>query len=92
MIGSPMSVETNRANQLKCRIFPNPVSNILYIESDKEIKSIALYNITGILLIEKTDLCDFSVGTDVTGLNPGMYIARIVFSNGDFAVSRVVKR
>ena len=92
MIGSPMSVETNPANQLKCRIFPNPVSDILYVESDKEIKSIALYNITGTLLIEKTDLCDFSVGTDVTGLNPGMYIARIVFSNGDFAVSRVVKR
>jgi hypothetical protein len=92
MIGSPMSVEKNPENQLKCRIFPNPVSNILYIESDYEIRSIALYNITGNLVLEKSDLCDFSVGIDATRLNPGIYIARIVFSNGEIVVSRIIKK
>jgi hypothetical protein len=92
MIGSALSVEKNPEDQVRCRIFPNPFSNILYIESDKEIKSIALYNITGTLVIEKSDLSDFSVSTNVTSLRTGMYIARIVFSNGKFAVSRVVKR
>jgi hypothetical protein len=92
MIGSAMSVEKNPADPLKCRVFPNPVSNILYIESDKEINRLTIYNITGIMVREKSDVCDFSVSTDVTGLNPGIYIARIVFSNGENAVTRVVKR
>jgi Secretion system C-terminal sorting domain/CotH kinase protein len=92
MIGPALSVEKNPADQIKCRVFPNPVSNILYIESDKEISSIALFNITGIQVIEKSNLCDYSVSTDLTGLNPGLYIARIVLSNGKVVVTRVVKR
>lgn len=92
MIGPALSVEKNPADQIKCRVFPNPVSNILYIESDKEISSIALFNITGIQVIEKSNLCDYSVSIDLTGLNPGLYIARIVLSNGNVIVTRVVKR
>jgi hypothetical protein len=34
MIGSPVSVEENHMNEVKCRVFPNPVTDILYIESD----------------------------------------------------------
>jgi CotH kinase protein/Secretion system C-terminal sorting domain len=92
MIGSVTSVEKNPYNQVKCRLFPNPVSDILYIESDKEISSIILYNINGIKVIENNNKCDFSVGTDVSDLNAGIYFARIVFSNGEIAVTRVVKR
>jgi hypothetical protein len=92
MIGSVLSVEKDPADQIRCRIFPNPVSNILYIESDKEISSIIFYNITGITVKEKNDLCDSSFSTDVTGLNPGIYIVRIVFSNGEIAITRIVKR
>ena len=92
MIGSVLSVEKDPVDQIRCRVFPNPVSNILYIESDKEISSVALFNITGIQVIEKSNLCDYSVSTDLTGLNPGLYIARIVLSNGKVVVTRVVKR
>jgi len=92
MIGPVLSAENNQAEQIKCRVFPNPVSDILYIESDQEINSIVFFNITGIQVIEKSNLCDFSVGTDLTGLNPGIYIARILLSNGKVVVTRVLKR
>jgi hypothetical protein len=92
MIGSTTAVEALHEDQVRCRIFPNPVSNILYIESDIEINSISLYNVTGTLLKENKDLCDFSTSTDLTSLNPGIYIVRIVLNNGKIAVSRVAKR
>lgn len=92
MIGSVLSVEKDPVDQIRSRVFPNPVSNILYIESDKEINSITFYNITVIQVKEKNDICDSSFSTDVTGLNPGIYIVRIVFSNGEIAVTRIVKR
>lgn len=92
MIGSATAVEKVTSDGVKCRVFPNPVSNILYIESDIEINHITIYNINGIIVKEKRDICDFSVSSDMTGLSPGVYIARIVFIDGEIAVTRVVKR
>jgi hypothetical protein len=92
MIGPALADENNTTDQFRCRVFPNPVSDILYVESDLEISKISLYNITGILVQEKSNLCDYSVSTDVTGLKPGIYIARIVFGNGKSVVTKIVKK
>jgi hypothetical protein len=92
MIGSATAVEKITSDGVKCRIFPNPVSNLLFVESNIEINSITLFNLSGITILEKTSICDFSFNTDVSGLIPGIYLARIVFSNGEVATTRVVKR
>ena len=92
MIGSATAVEKITSYGVKCRVFPNPMSNLLFIESNIEISGISLYNLSGIAIIEKTSICDFSVNTDVSGLKPGIYIARIVFSNGEIVTTRLVKR
>ena len=92
MIGSVMSVEKNSPEQVRCRVFPNPASNILYIESDKEISRVSLYNITGKLVLEKSDICDLSISTDVSRLNPGIYFVKIFLSNAEIEVTKVVKR
>jgi hypothetical protein len=92
MTGFEVSIEDNPENTVRCRVFPNPVNDILYIESDIEIKSYSIYSITGILLKEQPDLCVFSVQTDLTDLKPGIYITRIEFSNGEVANAKVVKK
>jgi hypothetical protein len=92
MIGSVVSVEKNPSNQARCRVFPNPVSNLLYIESDKEINRIAIYNVSGIQVAEKRDICDYSVRTDVSSFNPGIYFIRIFLSNAQIEVTRVIKK
>ena len=92
MIGIDLSVEDKKDNQVKCRVFPNPVNDILYIESDNEIKSYSIYNITGILVNSQTSLGDFSVPADLTRLKPGIYILRIVLYNGEIVTTRVVKK
>jgi hypothetical protein len=92
MIGGIVSVKKNPEVQIKCRVFPNPVSNILYIESDKEINCMIIYDIKAMIVKELTDVCDFNLSTDLTGLKPGIYLVRIAFSNGEIAVTRIVKR
>ncbi len=92
MVGTATSSENDPVIQIKCRIFPNPVSDILYIESDKEIKNFALFNIAGVLAEERIDICDFSVTTNVAHLHPGIYLAKILFSSGEIVTTTVVKK
>lgn len=90
MIGPALAVE-NDPLEIKCRVFPNPVSNILYVESDNEISIIAFYNLIGNLVKEEIELSKYSIGIDLSGLKPGVYITRITFSNGKTVVTRIVK-
>jgi hypothetical protein len=91
MIGPVVSVENDTEEHVRCRVFPNPVSNILYIESDNEITGITIYNIAGIKAKEVDNVCDFSVRADLTSLNQGIYFVRILFGNGKIEVTRIVK-
>lgn len=91
MISTISSVEKEPGLKLKCRIFPNPVTDKIYFESDKEILSYSINNITGITVIEQNGLCEFSLTADVSGIKPGIYFVRIVFSNGESYTARVVK-
>ncbi len=92
MTGFVLSIENKPYNQVRCRVFPNPVNDILYIESDKEITGYSIFNMTGILVKEQPELCDFSIHSDLANLKPGIYITRIVFSNGEVATTKVVKK
>jgi hypothetical protein len=92
MISSVTSVEKVPADQVRCRVFPNPATDNLFVESIKEIKGVSLYNLSGSQVFEKKDICDFSVSMNMTGLNQGVYVVKIYFSSGKTEVTRVVKR
>jgi hypothetical protein len=91
MINTLLSVEDSHINNLRCRVFPNPVTHILNIESDLEISSFSIYNITGVLIKEQKSICEFRITADVTSMKPGIYIIRIVFSNAKSATTRFIK-
>lgn len=67
-------------------IYPNPVKDILYIESPAEIKNVELYTINGKLLntSANTDNLDFS------SLSKGVYLVKLVTDSGS-EVKKVVK-
>jgi len=92
MISTISSVEDGNYENLRCRVFPNPVGDILYIESDTEISSFSIYNITGIIVQEQTGLCESNVNADVTSLKPGIYIMRLLFSNGKSVTTKLIKK
>lgn len=92
MVGSITSYGSVSLDRTICRVFPNPVSEVLYIESDKEIKNISILNLAGILVAEFTDRNDFSVTLNLSNLSTGLYLTRIYFANGEFITRRIVKQ
>ncbi len=66
----------------KMQIYPNPVSDKLYLLSDGKIKNVEIYSINGKLLISESA----SRVVDVSKLEPGIYICR---GNNENAVTAV---
>ncbi|MBV6645058.1 MAG: T9SS type A sorting domain-containing protein [Cyclobacteriaceae bacterium] len=67
------SIDTQEAFQ----VYPNPVSDVLYLESNTHSGSASLLNLNGKVL-RKTSLHHGSAAIDVKALAPGIYILRFI--------------
>ncbi|NSW93125.1 MAG: CotH kinase family protein [Bacteroidales bacterium] len=76
----------------KCRAFPNPATDILFIESDTIIDRITLFNLTGIPALTVSEINNSSVQLNLSGLKPGIYIGKINFNHGESVTVRIVKK
>jgi endoglucanase len=64
-------------------LFPNPSMDELHINAGQIIKEVAIYNISGALLLEKSDA---SISTlNIKDLAPGFYIVKVKTSKGGFS-------
>jgi hypothetical protein len=61
-------------NQFNFVVYPNPVKNQLYIQSNSKIKSIEIYNLNGQLLLKSSKGYQ---NINTKGLNRGTYILKI---------------
>jgi len=82
---STLSAENYELEKIK--IFPNPVHDILTIQSEDSIESLILYSIRGKKLME----IRFRNKIDVSHLSDGIYFLRIKVNNG-FANLKFVKK
>ena len=71
-------------------IYPNPVSDKLYIEAESEIEEVVVYDIFGRQQKLSAISGQQSV-VDVKDLNSGVYFVKVVSENGEF-VKRFVKK
>ena len=73
------------------RVFPNPVKNILLIESEQMIDRIALYNELGILVMERS-INNYFEEINLEGLFNAVYFLRLKFEDGSFQRRKIMKR
>jgi hypothetical protein len=92
MIGTAMAVVKNPVNEVRCRVFPNPVDDLLFVESDMEIISFDLYNIAGNTVLNRDGICSYSLSANLSYLPKGFYIGKIKFGNGEIATTKVLKK
>jgi hypothetical protein len=71
------------------KIYPIPVTDILYIETDHAIKSLNIYNVTG---IEMSAELTNPNSVDLSHLEQGIYFIRIETINGGIFTARVIKK
>ena len=73
-------------------VYPNPVNDKLYIETNVEIENVAIYTITGVMVGQQTtDNGQQTLTIDLSELNSGIYFIKISTDNGEI-VKRIVKR
>jgi hypothetical protein len=71
-------LEENVVETVSVKLYPNPVNDLLTIETNANYFSVTLYDVTGravMTVINETQL-------DVSGLNSGIYIADVRDANG----------
>ena len=67
-------------------VFPNPVSDILNISGDVIISEIKIYTITG-QLVNETHIDARTANVDVSSLQTGLYLVKIIHKNGSKALT-----
>ncbi len=82
-------LSNNDFEKLKARIYPNPATNLLNIESEVSIEKVAVYNILGQEVISKSPNAEL-VTLDISNLQVGVYIVKTSI-NGDVSSTRFIK-
>ncbi|MBI4929554.1 MAG: T9SS type A sorting domain-containing protein [Bacteroidetes bacterium] len=76
------AVELNGIQEIgnySIKIFPNPVSSILYIQSPTDLlKSIELYNLFGIKIYDNLYSSTKNIGIDISPFTKGIYFIKII--------------
>jgi hypothetical protein len=78
-------VETSVFNEVK--MYPNPTSGLLYIETSQEMQSYEVYNLIGQRLLSGS-LTD---SIDLKDISKGTYIIRLTTPNGEVLTDKVIK-
>lgn len=69
------------------KIYPNPVSQTLFLESEKSIRFVQIFDLNG-----REQTTTFEQGLiDVSHLASGMYLVKIFDGNGNFIVKKIEK-
>lgn len=84
---APLSV--NEFDTSSIKLFPNPASNILNIESAMSIEKVSVYNLLGQEVISKSANAEL-VTLDVSSLQVGVYIVKTSI-NGNVSSTRFIK-
>lgn len=80
---------TRQAEASTLKVFPNPTSAVFFIESNARLRSVALTDLSG-----KVVLREFSRGDrqyDISSLHPGTYFLRLEFEQGESLFEKIVK-
>lgn len=70
------------------KIYPNPVSDFVLIDSSENIKNVSVFNVLG----EREDCKITSNRVDMSGLESGVYFLKLEFTNGTKVNRKIIKQ
>ncbi|MBP7478675.1 MAG: T9SS type A sorting domain-containing protein, partial [Chitinophagales bacterium] len=81
----------NSISMVNISIYPNPVHEVLSIESDEEMVSIEILDLIGSAQVKLSNLSSQESKVDLSSLSPSNYILRITMKSGNAIVKTFVK-
>lgn len=87
---SGISHDIDQSENILIRLFPNPATNDIFIESDRIIRQVSIYNTSGIM--EKMQGPDnrYTYHLDVSDLAGGLYFMKVTFNDNTVKTMRFV--
>jgi uncharacterized delta-60 repeat protein len=81
-----------RELEKEIKVYPNPVSNILYLESPGIIKSVVLTGVEGNVIYRNIMIYDNQLVIDLSEFNPGCYLITVQLDdNAPSIVRKIIK-
>lgn len=80
----------NIETEFSYRIFPNPASDVVYLESSSEIQSIGIFCTDGTCIMLKDGFSAFSTKVNVSGYSPGIYLVQLKIKGNQTIHSKLV--
>ena len=72
-------------------VYPNPASDVLFLEGEENILSVAVYDITGKLVDSLVGKSGNRLEVSMTGYTPGYYSFQVRTASG-ISTERVIKK
>lgn len=91
MPGNPSGVKTVDSES-DYRVYPNPASDILYIESSSPIQEYKIFRIDGVCIRSQDGLSTYSTNLNVSGLKSGIYLVQLKTKENKVVNSRFAVR
>lgn len=85
-VNNSLAIEDNPLNN-KIKVYPNPTSDYINIETASEIKNVAVYNMIGQLVLNTV-----SNKVDISNLSKGTFILEVTSNDGQKFSSKIVKK
>jgi hypothetical protein len=73
------------------RIYPNPFTDQLIIESDRDLQNISLFDCFGRVIIERKGIAGTRTGISFSGLPKGIYLLNLIY-DGEVIARKIVKQ
>lgn len=77
--GNVASQFSTPSSEPEITVYPNPVSSFLEIASETPMKKISVYDVAGRLIKERIVTFQYYENLDLSGLNSGRYLLKVVF-------------
>jgi hypothetical protein len=79
-------------SQLQVTLYPNPVKDVLHINSTEIISEVSVYNIQGKVIKTVSEINSNTSEINLSSLQNGVYFVTILSENGDKLSKKIVKK
>ena len=77
-------------NSFDFAYYPNPVKDVLNIKSQKEVKSVEVFNLTGQKVVSSTKVLNGQI--NVNALTAGTYVFKVILDDGQVETFKIIKK
>jgi len=86
--GQSGEVAINETEKAIINVYPNPVDDVLFINTDADNYKVAIYDMRGTMIAEYQNATEI----DMSSIMNGLYFVKVITNNNQIAVIKIIRR